>query len=88
MKTIWKFTLKPDTITHLEMPKEAKILTVQAQNNDVCMWAIVDTDNAIEERKFEIYGTGHNLPEAILHQEYIGTLQLYNGTLVFHLFER
>jgi len=37
-------------------------------------------------RAFEIFGTGHNVPENG-NRKYIGTYQLMGGGLVFHCFE-
>lgn len=83
MKTIWKFTLEPNCT--LEMPIGAEILTVQEQNGHAQMWALVDPYAENEEREFAVYGTGHKIPDS--PGAYVGTFQLNEGTLVFHVFE-
>jgi len=91
MKTIWKFEVIGDIYGKLKlnMPKEAEILSVQIQNERPQIWALVNDEAEIEERFFEIFGTGHNITGDMgVERKYIGTFQLYNGTLVFHLFER
>lgn len=81
---VFKYPLTPYT-TVIEMPMGAKILTVQTQRGAPCIWALVNDDYPSEERRFIVYGTGHPLCENM--QEYIGTFQLDNGDLVFHVFE-
>ena len=83
MKTIWKFELPKQG--NVEMPKGAEILTVQTQNEKPCIWALVNPDAEKEERAFVIYGTGHYFQ--LIDYKYIGTFQLNEGRLVFHVFE-
>jgi hypothetical protein len=51
------------------------------------MWALVNPEASKEKRRFELYGTGHDVPESdgLIH---VGTFQMQDGALVFHLFER
>lgn len=85
MRTIWKFPIEVRDIQGLNMPSGATILTVQVQHNDPCLWAIVDPSEVTELRTFRIVGTGH--PIDFTTEAYIGTFQLSNGGLVFHIFE-
>ena len=82
-KQIWKYVLEPETI--IEMPIGAEILTVQEQYGRCCLWALVDPSANKVKRKFLVYGTGHPITEE--NGKYIGTFQLHNGRLVFHVFE-
>lgn len=72
-------------IQPLKMPRGAKVLTVQTQGGEPQLWATVDRDAPSVNRTFVTYGTGHEMSEDLL--DYIGTYQLYDGTLVFHVFE-
>ena len=88
-KTIWKFELETTDNQTIEMPIGSKILTVQTQNGKVCLWALVDP-TVIKVKVFiDIFGTGHEIHygENII-RNYLGTYQLQNGDLVFHVFER
>lgn len=85
MQTIYKYPVNASSIFTLEMPENAKILCVQTQNNQPCIWALVNTELPNTKRIFEVYATGEKCN--IEHQIYIGTFQLNNGSLVFHLFE-
>ena len=84
MKTIWKFELQPGT-TAMNLHKGAEILTIQTQRETPCMWVLLDPEEPTEKRYFEIFGTGHTMPEG--DRKYINTFQLSGGSLVLHLFE-
>jgi hypothetical protein len=87
-KQIWKYTIEPNEIM-LEMPKDAQILTVQNQNEEPCIWALVNPENEKESRHFELYGTGHDIHYDMgIERKYINTFQLMGGAFVYHLFER
>jgi hypothetical protein len=87
-KVIWKYPLEVRDSNVIEMPYDAKILCVQTQNNIPCIWAIVNKDAYLENRFFRIVGTGQPFQkEFLVYRNYIGTFQLDNGSLVFHLFE-
>lgn len=85
-REIWKFVLEIDNIVTISMPKDAKVLCVQTQREVPCIWAVVDPSAEVEQRKFYVRGTGHPLGKA-LPSKYIGTFQIENGYLVFHVFE-
>ena len=86
MKAIWKFPFETTGLFTLEMPANAQILTVQTQNEQGCIWALVDVDAPYEHRVFNIFGTGHDITDDS-NIGYIGTYQQHGGALVFHLFE-
>ncbi len=86
MKTIYKYKVYPTDDFDLLLPKGAYILCVQTQDGEPFIWAMVDTEAPKEIRKFVLRGTGNTLPELPL--VYIGTFQIRNDLLVFHLFER
>ncbi len=83
-KTIWKYPVTAGRWTQI-MPVDAEILSVQVQHKEVQMWVLVDPDAITEAREFDVYGTGHLIPES--SGKFIGTFQIEGGALVFHLFE-
>jgi len=85
-KRIWKFTFEPTDNIEIEMPKNAEILTVQTQCEQSCIWALVNPKEEKEIRKFRLVGTGHIINDNL--GKYIGTFQIMNGQLIFHLFEK
>jgi hypothetical protein len=68
------------------MPARAKILTAQVNQEQIYLWALVDTENPREQRFIEVYDTGFILRPA--SRVYIGTVQLDGGSTVRHVFER
>lgn len=86
MKRIYKYQLKVTDVNTVEMPHGAEILCVQVQGKIPCIWALVeDSETNFEKRTILTYGTGHSTLNTLMH--YIGTYQIENGALVFHVFE-
>jgi len=84
MKTIWKFPLPIKDEVALKAPAGARWLSLQMQGDTACLWAVVNDTRPEVVYRFRIFGTGHPMPEDV--GEYIGTVQLLGGSLVFHLF--
>lgn len=83
MLSIYKYPLRIDDEISLVMPVGAELLTTQIQSDIPCLWAKVDTRAPMVRRIFRWRGTGH--PADGLG-EYVGTVQMHGGGLVFHLF--
>jgi len=81
---IWKFPFDVEDDLSIAMPKNSEIVDVQVQGEQPCIWAICNSDESYEKRRFVIVGTGH--PLGIIGK-YIGTFQLLGGSFVGHLFE-
>ncbi len=86
MAQIWKFELAPTDCQQFEMPKDAKIISVQTQHGVICLWALVNNTEETEQRCFRIVGTGHECEETLYDAEFLGTIQLHGGDLIFHVF--
>lgn len=88
MMTIWKYSLAVLDHQVIRMPRGAMVLTVQAQNGEGCLWALVDVDEPMVDRIFAVFGTGHFLRKAEWEKlHYIGTYQMLDGVLIWHVFE-
>jgi hypothetical protein len=85
MNSIWKWTLTPGR-TDLHMPADAQVLTVQMQGGQPQLWARVDPAKPKEWRTFDVYGTGHSMPDDP-RMRYVATFQMDGGALVWHVFE-
>ncbi len=91
VETIWKYEIEVNDSISIEMPKGARGIHVGVQLDDfngkekVCLWAVVNPKNIIETRRFVVRGTGHSFKGE--EGEHLGTFMLYEGALVFHLFE-
>ena len=87
MKSIYKFPLRVEDIQMIDMPVGIKILTVQTQNEIPCIWGMIDKDQPrATGHWFRTFGTGHPIDKDF-KGNYIGTYQLNNESLVFHVFE-
>jgi hypothetical protein len=88
MTTIWKFPVNPGRF-NLSLPKFAVVLSVQTQKGQPMMWVLCNDhpDATKEERDFVALGTGHDAEIVRQNMRFIGTFQLDDGDLIFHLFE-
>ncbi len=87
MKTIWKYELQIIDRQILKIPFEAEILTVQVQYDTPVLWALVETDNQLDEKIIEIIGTGNLIYQPEIGRVYIATFQLHKGGFIGHVFE-
>jgi hypothetical protein len=83
MKKIFKYVLL-EAVQKGELPTGAKILAVQVQQKDVCVWVLVDPGAKPEPVTFHTIPTGQEFETS--GKEYIGTVQMAEGHLVFHVF--
>ncbi len=89
MKTIHKFEVPIQDEFELNLPIDSEILCFQVQNNKPYLWIklYVKAKGVFkhEIRTFKIIGTGWVFEDSDL--KYIGTIQQFDGDLVWHLFE-
>lgn len=83
-RTVYKYAIPSMDVFTIDLPMGAKLLSVQAQRGVPHLWALVDPDLPVEHRHFRLAGTGHGIVGGV---EFVGTVQLYEGALVLHLFE-
>lgn len=85
MKTIWKFPMTVADEQEIALPYGFELLSVQTQRETPCLWALVDPENTEEELLLVcMYGTGHTITRTT--GAFLGTFQIANGSLVFHVF--
>ena len=79
---VWKFGIGVSGEQRVQMPKGAKLLTVQLQNGAPMLWALCDGSAPMVARKVWAYGTG----EAMVRPwPFVATLQI--GHAVIHYFD-
>ena len=94
MTTIWKYEIPIEDKFSIDMPKHAKVLSFQCQKGVPTIWCLVASDDKIEKKEFRLYGTGHDLidknRDALrnIYWDFVGTIQMFDGDLVYHLFEK
>lgn len=86
MFSVWKFELTSMGPCSLLMPEGAEILTIGEQGGGLHLWARVNTEAPLEERRFWVAGTGHSVP-GDPEIPYLGTAFFAGGALVWHVFE-
>lgn len=87
MKRIFKYTLNPVNQSSLSLPKGAQLLSIHEQRGAICLWALVDEEEATRETfHFVIYGTGRPFEE--LTGPFLGSVHLNDGAYVFHVFQK
>jgi hypothetical protein len=95
MKTILKYKLDilDNQYIYISMPIGAKILCVQEQGTDLCLWVLADTISEplvsrqirAVSRQIRIIGTGY-VADDCYGEGYIGTVQMKDG-YVWHVFD-
>lgn len=88
-KEIWKYVIHPET-QEINMPCGSIILSVDVQYEKICIWVEVDLEqvnNPYKTRRFKVYGTGHLISIPHKNRQFIGTVKLSGGSLIFHVFE-
>ena len=89
MTTIYKYELDTTDKQTVTIQKDAEILAVQAQFEIPCIWAMIDTENDMEEITIEIFGTGHKIPVDMgVVRQHLGTYQIQGGSQIYHVFKR
>lgn len=84
---IWKYELKISDHQMIEMPIESEILSVKVQDNELCLWAKVDTKRSTETRVIEVFGTGNPVyMDMGVSRRFIETVVM--DPFVWHVFER
>ena len=70
------------------MPMNSTIISLQIQRGIPTLWVIVDmAESNMSPRHFLSFGTGYTISETREPLNYIGTYQLPESGLVFHVFE-
>jgi hypothetical protein len=79
MRTVFKYPFRVDDRVVIRLPLNFEVLHVAVQDDQPCLWALVDTDEPSFDREFRIFGTGH---------EVLGVhdATFFEGPFVWHLF--
>lgn len=84
MTRVFKYLVPIGDDVRVTMPAGGKVLHVALQNAQPTIWALVSDDALDEQRTFHWRGTGHDCDGLGSH---LGTVLMYDGALVFHLFD-
>lgn len=89
MRYVWKYRIPIMDTFELTVPEFANPLDVQVIGDVPYMWMLVDDEEGAQTRRYQLRGTGQPVDHDDTKPElnYVGTFQLGEGALVFHLFE-
>jgi len=82
---IWKYVLPRTQRSTIPMPEGAKILHADNQFDEPFIWAMVDPNRPIVDRRFLFIGTGADFYETNI--KHISTFLIRGDSYVFHIFE-
>lgn len=86
-KKVFKYPLDAVTYQFIRIPS-TNILSVAEQGNNMVVYALVDTEIAPVQYEFAVIGTGHTILQDIDAYNFLGTVKLHDGKLMFHVFYR
>jgi hypothetical protein len=75
-RAIYKFPLQIEDLQHVNMPRDARLLTVGVQDGGPVLWAEVLDEGEYTGRRVAIVTTGRGLPA---DGTYVGTFTLEDG---------
>lgn len=82
---IFKYEIPVSSNVEVVMPRGAKVLKVDNQRGQICLWALVNTDQPPEKRYLTVVGTGREI-HLLSTLTYIDTVVV--EPFVWHVFER
>lgn len=87
MKTIYKYEIPTTDEYELTLPIESTILNVISIDNSIFLYALIDTNEKLKSYyTINIYGTGFKVDLYLEKRDYIGTVQMFDGKLIWHVF--
>jgi hypothetical protein len=86
MKRIYKYCIPVQDYYAFTTYKGFSILSLQIQDDNICMWAIVDISAPLIQIDLRMLGTGMSVSN--VYPYYVGTVQQAGGMLVWHIFSK
>lgn len=84
--TVWKFPFSIEDDFIVQMPIGARVIHVEVQHGQPCLWAVVNPRAQLVDRWFYLLGTGHPFAVEIACR-HVGSFLMAGGDLVWHVFE-
>jgi hypothetical protein len=89
-RAVWKFSKPLNELQDLisfSMPAGSKVLSVANQDENLCVYVLVDPESTNVQRPFRVTGTGHPVEGSLGVKSFVGTVLFRDGTFVLHVFE-
>ena len=85
---IWKYQMPVAENFTMRLPENAQIIRMAGENGYLWLWAVVDTQAPLEERKFSAFKAGGEMPDDISSLVYVGMASIYiQQELMLYIFE-
>lgn len=84
MKRVFKYPIPitAEFAVDVSMPQGARVLSVGTQNDQLVVWALVDSTANMRPVTFKVVGTGWNIEETAFDGfEFLGTAQMQGDEL-------
>lgn len=89
MKSVYKYTLDIKESNVIELPLFSEVLSVESQGENIVVYGLVNTEQKETiSYDFRTYGTGHIIEFDLKEYKFLGTVKMYNGGLMFHVFNK
>ena len=90
-KTIFKYPVEITDESTIRLHAGARILSIKEQGNTVVLYAVVplpieEEEDVMKKITVKVVGTGQDINFDINDYEFLGTVSLYDGELMFHVF--
>lgn len=85
MRTIYKYKLELKETQRVSMPAYSQIIKAGVQDNEIYIWAIIDTDKELLDKLIRIVGTGNSTDAMTQANYHIDTV--FMGSFVWHIFD-
>ncbi len=86
---IYKYVLKSVDEQTINLPQGYQILSVMNQFDKIVLYALVsDNKKYTEDVSIKIVETVHDIDFNTAEYKFLGTVSIYNGELMFHVFYR
>lgn len=82
-KEVWKFKIG-HSLSEIEMPYDAELLTVHEQGGSITLWAAVDPTASYAKRLVQVVATGEPF-ERTKGMDFVGTV--FIDGLVWHVWD-
>ena len=88
-RAIHKYTIAVADEQLVWMPRGAEVMSAHAQHGQICVWAAHTVPpKELVGHTFYVHGTGHVFDHGNESLHFIGTVHLFEGSLVLHVFMR
>lgn len=89
-RVVWKFPIAIGPVTTISIPRSAQVrlAALDPASGDPAIWVELDPEAAREDRRFVIYGTGHEIEGDGGYPYDLHVGSVIHGAFVWHIYEK